>query len=228
MTSGTRTGIAWLVTVAAIGVAAAEDTARPAAAAEHRSFADVEHWARVFDDPKRREWQKPVEVLDLLGIAPGEVVADIGAGTGYFTGLLSIAVGESGKVYAVDVEQAMLDHILTRDDIHPELVQPLLAAPDDPRLPAGGVDLALVVNTWHHIQDRPSYVRKLATALGSSGRLVIIDYHEGELPVGPPPGQKLSRESVVAELETAKWTLGSESVLLPYQYFLTFYPPRKR
>ncbi len=201
----------------------------PAVAGEsrehHPAWSDVEHWSRVFDDPARDEWQRPLTLLTLLGIDQGEVVADIGTGTGYFIRPLSIAVGPEGKVYAVDIEQAMLDHVMAREEIVRERVIPVLAAPDDPRLPAGAIDLAVIVNTWHHIDNRSKYLRRLQRVLSPEGRVAIVDFREGELPVGPPPGEKLSRETVLAEFAKARWQFVSESVALPYQYFLVFYPP---
>jgi predicted methyltransferase len=203
----------------------------PAVAEEpgvRHDWSDVERWSRVFDDPARDEWQKPLELLTYFGLDAGETVADLGAGTGYFTKLLSVAVGPEGRVYAVDVEQAMLDHLMDRDDVMTERVTPVLAAPDDPRLPEGEVDLVVTVNTWHHIAKRKKYLRRLAKSLTPEGRLVIIDWHEGELPLGPPAGHKLGREQVVDELDDADWRLVAESVALPYQYVLTFLPPAKR
>ena len=105
------------------------------------SFEDVEHWVEVFDDPERDTWQKPKSLLGFLGIRRGDTVADLGAGTGYFTKLLSVQVGSTGKIYAIDVEQAMLDHLMQRDDVIAERVVPVLAEPGDPGLPDGEVDI---------------------------------------------------------------------------------------
>ena len=200
--------------------------AAPAASApapEH-SGGDVARMIERFEDPERRAWQKPLQVLDALGLREGEVVADIGAGSGYFTGLLSVQVGQTGKVYAVDVEQQMLDHIKTRFDVSPDVVY-VLADPDDPGLPEEGIDLILMVNTWHHIEKRPKYLKKLAAALNPDGRFALIDFREGDLPVGPPADHKLARDQVLREFEKGKWTLAADYVMLPYQYFLVFYPP---
>ena len=196
-----------------------------AAAERHRSWGDVDHWAGVFDDPARDEWQMPITVIDFLGVELGEVVADLGAGTGYFTGPFSAQVSETGKIYAVDIEQAMLDHIMAREDVNTDWVVPILAKKNDPKLPAGEVDLVLVVNTWHHISKRDKYLEKIHAGLSPEGRVAIIDFREGELPVGPPPEQKLSRAEVVEEFESASWRLVAESVALPYQYLLVFRPP---
>jgi SAM-dependent methyltransferase len=130
-------------------------------------------------------------------------------------------------VYAVDVERKMLEHIKGREDIVQDVVQTVLATPDDPKLPAGLLDLVLVADTWHHIERHKPYLEKLRAALRPSGRLVIIDYIGGELPVGPPPEHRLPRDQVVREIEEAGWKLAAESFVLPYQYFLIFHPPMK-
>lgn len=180
-----------------------------------------------FDDPSREEWQQPLTVLDFLGIEPGDYVADLGAGTGYFTRLLVAQVGDEGRVYAVDVKQSMLDHLMAREDIMTSRVVPVLAKRNDPRLPAGEIDLVLVVNTWHHIKKRSAYLERLGTTLSPEGRVVIVDFRKEELPVGPPPGKKLSRDQVVSEFEAASWRHVAESVALPHQYILTFLPPER-
>jgi SAM-dependent methyltransferase len=190
---------------------------------KHR-FENAERWAERFDAPERAAWQKPQQVGWLLGIEAGQTVADLGCGTGYFLRTLSAMVDETGRVYAVDIEQGMLDHAMARN-LPFDNVVPVLAEPDDPKLPAGELDLILTVNTWHHIDRRIRYLGKLAAALKPFGRLVIIDWHEGELPEGPPAGHKLSRDAVVRELNKAGWTLTSESVALPYQYLLIFESP---
>jgi predicted methyltransferase len=206
-------------------------TAVPALAADPhegmRPFSDVEYWMSVFDDPARHEWQRPGEVMRLLAIEHGDVVADLGAGTGYFTQPLSWAVGETGKVYAVDIEPKLLEHVKSREDIVQDVVETVLATKDDPKLPPNRLDLVLVVDTWHHIERRAAYLEKLRATLRPSGRLVIVDYLEGDLPVGPPPEHRLGRDQVVSELEAAGWKLDAESFVLPYQYFLIFHPPQK-
>lgn len=192
----------------------------------HHPFSDAAYWAGVWEGAARDEWQKPLDVLRLLSVQPGQVVADLGAGTGYFTRPLSIAVGDEGRVYAVDVEPALLEHIRKRDDIQQDRVVTIRAKPNDPLLPEGAIDLVLIVNTWHHIKSRPAYLERLARCLAPDGRIVLIDFHAGEPPVGPPPKEKISREKALGEFERAGFKLVAESVALPYQYFLTFYPPR--
>lgn len=193
----------------------------------HHRFDDVDQWVKVFDDPARDEWQKPSEVLRLLDVAPGARVADLGAGTGYFTVRLAGKVGADGKVYAVDIEPTLVDYLKKRagEAKLPQVV-PVLAAPDDPKLPDASVSLVFVCDTWHHIDDRLTYLKRLARALAPGGRLAILDFREGDLPVGPPAGHKLTPDAVKRELETAGWKLVAENHDLPYQYLLTFEPPR--
>lgn len=190
------------------------------------SFEDAERWARLFDAADRAEWQKPAEVAAALGIAPGMVVADIGAGTGYFLEHLSRQAGPRGMILAVDIEAEMVAHMGKRMvDAGVTNVVPVLALPGDPFLPPGRVDRILIVNTYHHIDDRLGYFGRLRDSLTPGGRLAIIDFLKKPLPVGPPPEHKLERSFVVQEMAEAGWSLVDEKKdLLPYQYFLIFEP----
>jgi ubiquinone/menaquinone biosynthesis C-methylase UbiE len=183
----------------------------------HHRFDDVDHWVKVFDDPARDAWQKPEKVVRFLHVGPGHAVADLGAGTGYFTVHLAKAVGPTGKVYAVDIEPALVDHLRDRaSKAGLAQVVPVLAEPADPKLPAAGVDLVFICDTWHHIDDRIHYLDGLAPTLKPGGRVAIV------------AGHKLSRDAVVRELEGAGWKLAGEYGKLRYQYVLVFTPPRTR
>lgn len=190
-----------------------------------RSFEDVDRWTAVFDDPARAEWQKPHLIPAELGLEEGMVVADIGAGTGYFERHFASAVGAKGRVYAVDTEPGMVEHMRERAkrEETPNVV-PVLGAPGDPRLPDGGVDAIFICDTWHHIGDRVDYLKRLARALKPGGTVAVVDFKKEPIPVGPPMDHKLSRESVLEEFTEAGWVLSRESDLLPYQYFLIFRP----
>ena len=225
---------AWLLVAASAAPAggsppaeAAPDAASGGAglfeATSHRSFADVPHWTAVFDDPGRDAWQQPEMTVKALGLRPGAQVADLGAGTGYFIAHLAAAVGDSGSVMAVDVEASLVAHIRDRaaaENI--ENVVPILASPDNPRLPPGGADVVMIVDTFHHIDGRLRYFRNLQRALAPEGRIAIIDWRKRELSVGPPPAHKLSREQVIREMRTAGYRLDQAPDFLPYQYFLIF------
>jgi len=199
--------------------------AGPHDATARHSFDDVEHWSGVFDDPARDAWQKPDEVVRALEIRPGALVADVGAGTGYFARPLSGAVGPRGTVLAVDVEPKLVIHLRARAE-REELanVVPVLGSPDHPRLPAGRVDLVLLVDTFHHVDDRVEYARRLRASLAPGGRVAIVDWQKREIPVGPPLDHRLAREQVVEEMTAAGYDLIAEPDLLPYQYLLVFAP----
>ena len=190
----------------------------------HR-FEDPARWAKEFDDPARDAWQKPAELVAALGLAPGATVADLGAGTGYFSSRLSRAVGASGAVLAADTEPALAEHLRHRAEQEGLAnVVPILASADNPRLPAAASDVVLIVDTWHHIDDRVKYARRLAAALKPGGRVAIVDWQKRELPVGPPLDHKLAREQVIDEMTQAGYRLAGEPDLLPYQYVLLFTP----
>jgi len=193
-------------------------------ATSHRRFDDVEFWTGVFDDPSRSEWQKPDELVRALSIVPGMRIADIGAGTGYFSRPLSVAAGESGTVFAVEVEPNLVAHLRDRADKgNTRNVVPVLASADNPRLPAGMVDLVLFVDTYHHIDGRARYLEMLKRCLTRDGRVAIVEWKPGPLPVGPKEEEhKLPREKLVAELASAGFDLVSSPDILPYQYLLIF------
>jgi cyclopropane fatty-acyl-phospholipid synthase-like methyltransferase len=184
------------------------------------SFGDAETWAEEFDDPARDVWQKPDEILDTLQLAQTARVADIGAGTGYFSVRIAKRV-PNGKVFAVDIEPDMLRHLgerAHREHLH--LLQPVLASANSPNLPEP-VDVALIVDTYHHIDDRVAYFSRLKSSLLPSGRLAIVDF-KTDAPEGPPPQLRIPPEEVIAELEQAGYALVAKHDFLPRQYFLVF------
>jgi cyclopropane fatty-acyl-phospholipid synthase-like methyltransferase len=185
-------------------------------------FAGAEHWARVFDDPARDRWQKPDEVIAALALAPDDLVADIGAGTGYFAVRLALKVPQ-GRVFAVDIEPGMVKYVSERaHKTNLDNLTAVLAEPDDPKLPAK-VDLALLVDTYHHIGNREAYFRRLAGALKAGGRLAIVDFTM-QSAVGPPASGRVAPMVVKAEMQRAGYLLVAEHTFLPNQYFLVFRP----
>ena len=188
---------------------------------EH-AFGDADKWAEVFDDPKRDGWQKPHEVIQALALKPDAIVADIGAGTGYFSVRFAHLL-QKGKVYAVDVEPDMVRHLAARAKREqlPNLVA-VQAAPADAKLPEK-VDLALFVDTYHHIDDRTGYFNRLKNSLAPQGRIAIIDFTM-DSEIGPPPRARIEPEQVKRELARAGYKLADEHLFLPNQYFLVFTP----
>ena len=130
-----------------------------------------------------------------------------------------------GTVYAADIEPTMAEYVRRRaDEDDQRNLTPVLASYDNPRLPDGEVDLVFICNTWHHIENRVDYARRLAGDLAPGGRVAIVDFVEGELPVGPRPEHKLSADEVTAELAKAGFRLAAAPDFLPYQYLLIFTP----
>lgn len=195
--------------------------------ADH-TFADAEAWAERFESADRGAWQMPDRVVEVLAPAPGGSVGDIGSGTGYFTRRFAAAVGPAGTAFAADVETAMAEYARRRAEEEglANLV-PILASYDNPRLPDGASDLIFICNTWHHIRDRVAYARRLVDDLAVGGRVAIVDFLPGELPVGPGPEHKLSAEQVTAELVEAGYRLAETHDFLPYQYLLVFTAPSR-
>jgi SAM-dependent methyltransferase len=194
--------------------------------AEHRhphadhSFEDAERYARMFDAPGRDRWQKPAEVVRLLALAPGQTVADLGAGTGYFLPHLAPAVQPGGRVVGLDREPNMVAHMQQR--IARERIagaEARVVADGDPGLAAGSVDRVLVVNTWHHLDRRVDYARKLLGALRPGGFVLVVDYTL-ESPRGPPPAGRLAPALVVDELTRAGFAVEVVEESLPDQYIV--------
>jgi arsenite methyltransferase len=195
---------------------------------DHRRPADIKEYLEHLDSEERDPYQKPGQVIDALNLKPGLTVADLGAGSGYFTRRFIEAVTETGKVYAVDVEPEMLKY--TEESIvhmhRPYTAEFILARPDSPKLPYESLDLLFVCNTYHHLDERTKYFSDAKSSLKPGGRVAIIDfYHDersGEL--GFPKHHLVPRETVIAELTEAGYRLVREHIFLPRQYFLEFAP----
>jgi cyclopropane fatty-acyl-phospholipid synthase-like methyltransferase len=208
----------WFLALALAGVLGAAAAQTPPS--HQHSFSGAEGWARVFDDPARDGWQKPQQVIEALQLAPDAAVADIGAGTGYFTVRLAQAL-PTGRVYAVDLEPDMVTHIEQRArQMKLANVTAVRGTADDARLPVK-VDRVLIVNTYHHIGSREAYFRRLAGSLKADGEVAIVDYTR-ESPIGPPVTARLPAGAVKAEMQQAGYVLAAEHAFLPHQYFLVF------
>ncbi|HJY81511.1 MAG TPA: methyltransferase domain-containing protein, partial [Candidatus Binatia bacterium] len=186
----------------------------------------LDQYIALLEDPKRDEWQKPDAVIQALNLKDGQVVADIGAGSGYFTLRLARAVGQKGRVFAVDVDKGMLDYLHQRLDKEKiQNVQTMHVPAHDPLLIDGSLDLAFVCDTYHHLEDREVYLRKLRKALKPDGRLAIVDFYKRDgIPVGPPMSMRLGEETVEKELQEAGLKITEKLTFLPYQYILIAEP----
>lgn len=212
----------WIVASLLVAGAVSAPLARqhkPGGHMDHR-FEDPERYAKSFDDPARDEWQQPDRVLAALELRPEQTVADIGAGTGYFTVRLARAPGVA-KVFAVDIEPSMVEYVRQRaakEGLRNVVV--VQGASDRSNVPEP-VDLVLIVDTFHHIPNRVAYFRELKKSMKPSGRLAIVDFRKGA-PDGPPEEFRFTPEQITAELAAAGFTLQTQHDFLPRQIFLIY------
>src|SRR5688572_20961295 len=182
-------------------------------------FDDPARFAKSFDDPARDAWQMPARVVDALQLKPGMKVADIGAGTGYFSTRLARVPGVA--VFAVDIEPKMVDYVKQRAQKEGLAnVTGVLAGATSPNLPEP-VDVILVVDTYHHLPNRTSYFRELKKSLRPGGRIAIVDFRK-DAPDGPPAHFRFTPQQIQDEMKQAGYDLQSSHDFLPRQHFLIF------
>lgn len=175
------------------------------------------------DRPEREEEEAPSKAITLLQLRPGDVVADVGAGSGYMTVKLARAVGPSGRVLAVDVQPEMIERLTER--MRAEMianVTPILGAADDPKLPAGSVDLELMVDVYHELAAPQRMLQHLRAALKPGGRLVLLEYRKEDPSIPIREEHKMSVADAKAEIEPEGFTLAEVKEDLPRQHILVF------
>lgn len=192
----------------------------------HHRFENADEWAEQFDNPERDAWQKPDAVIAFLGLTPESVVADLGAGTGYFAVKIAAVVPE-GKVLANDVEPDMVRYLGERAQKEGLAnIVPVQGSATGPELPEPA-DVAFLCDVYHHISDRPAYFGKVREQLRPGGKLVIVDFRKDaaeDIP-GPPPAMRIAATDLVAELEGAGWThVRTDAETLPHQYIVELVP----
>ena len=173
----------------------------------------AEEWVTTLEGPQRVATQKIDVVLSKLSLKPGMVVADIGAGSGLFSRPLAKAVSPNGKVYAVDIQQDLLDYIDKRDkEEHISNVRTVLGGFDDPKLPARDVDLAFINDVLHHIEHRAVYLKALGTYMKPNGRIAIIEMNKDDpnTPHKNQPELLVGREEILAWMSDAGFKLAEE------------------
>jgi cyclopropane fatty-acyl-phospholipid synthase-like methyltransferase len=209
------------ISLLAVAVAFSQSKEQEKAHADHMEHHfDPKESAKSFDDPARDAWQLPDRVIAALNLKRGQIVADIGAGTGYFS--VRLAKSEAApRVYAADIEPSMVSYLrerAAREGLNNVIA--VQAAADRPNLPEP-VDLILIVDTYHHIGDRAAYFRRLAKSMKPGGRVAIIDF-KPDSPEGPPKEFRFPLEKFKSEMGEAGYKLTAQHDFLPRQQFLIF------
>ena len=189
-------------------------------AGHHHDFKGIEQWISRLDNPERAKKQRPDEVIAQLGLQPNDVVADIGAGTGYFAIRIAAAYPQV-SVIAADPEPEMVDYLKSQAAARNLAnLEPVIIDPTQPSLPVK-TNLALLVDTFHHIDHRVEYLNFLRKNMATGSRIAVIDYPL-DAPEGPPADYRVPIVKFVDELQQAGYLLAQEIKLLPNQYFLIF------
>ncbi|NVK66732.1 MAG: class I SAM-dependent methyltransferase [Flavobacteriales bacterium] len=186
---------------------------------EYMHQSSTEELIERFESPERDEYQQPEKVVDYLGDLNGKHIMDIGAGSGYFSVKLAAA---GANVIAADVSDEFQKALKKRiEENNIDNIELRKIPFDGPKLSDQEVDMVLIVNTYHHIENRPDYFSKVKKGTKDNGELVIIDFFKKETPVGPPVDHKISKDLVISELKKAGYTEFDVNVdLLKYQYII--------
>jgi SAM-dependent methyltransferase len=190
-----------------------------------RPFEEMESYIAFLDRPDREAWQKPDAIVAALGLTGSEVVADLGAGSGYFTfrfaGMLP-----RGRVVAIDIEPEMVRHVHHQAMVRGlSNVEATLADASDPSVPASA-DVVFVCDVLHHVAGREAWLAKLFGEMKAGARLALVEFREGPLPEGPPESVKLPRAALIDLATGAGFELVEDRQgFLPYQTYLVFRKP---
>jgi arsenite methyltransferase len=198
-----------------------EQHKRSHAGSRFHSFEDTERYVKRFEDPERQLWQKPDEVVRAMNIRSGHIIADIGAGSGYFTRRFAQVVSPGGIAIGYDIEPGMVDYMrgdaqrLRMHNYRAELIDP-----QKPALEENYFDLIFLCNAYHHISDRVDYLKIVKRSLKRQGRIIIVDYYKN-VPYGPP-NYKIPKTDVKDEFRQAGYRNTKDLGFLPRQYYLEF------
>ena len=196
--------------------------------AQHARLFPPEYLAQL-EGPDRDAWQRPDQIMDALQIGENSVVADLGAGGGWFTVRLARRViGPNGKVYAEDIQRQMIESIrrrVQREGLRN--VETVLGTAVDPKLPAGSLDAVLIVDAYHEIEQPVALLKNVAKALKPGGTIGIVNYKKDGGGPGPDMNERVDAEKVIADARAAGLELRKRENFLRYQYLLTFGVPPK-
>ena len=192
---------------------------------EYYNDAEFQRWVSVFERPGREVYDKRHTIVESLDLIPGMVVADIGAGTGFYTHLFAEAVGDSGKVYAVDISENFIENILRIAKKQGLInIEGIISTPTSAGLAPASIDLAFICDTYHHFEYPQTMLASIHKSLRPGGKLVIIDFRKQP---GVSSGWVMSHVranevTVIKEVEAAGFRLMAQQDLLLSNYFLTF------
>ena len=210
--------------LAVIALAVALVPAVPAA--QHTRLFRPENLGEL-EPPDRDEWQRADQIMDALGVGEASFVADLGAGSGWFTIQLAGRVGPNGLVLAEDIQRPMIQAIKIRvDRIGLKNVTTVLGTANDPRLPVP-VDAVLIVDAYHEMEQPVELLRNVATKLKPNGRIGIVDFKKDGGGPGPAMEERVDSEVVIRDAQAAGLVLRSRENFLKYQYMLVFEKPRQ-
>ncbi len=189
---------------------------------------DVARWKKGFESEDREVYRKRNEILAATGVKPGMAVADVGAGTGLFTMLFARAVSPSGRVYAVDISQAFIEHIGERAKAEGlDNVTTILTKGTETELPEASVDLVYTCDTYHHFEHPGETLQSIRKALKPGGRMVVIDFEKipGQTHQQRIDHTRADKQTAIREIEAAGFRFVEEKKLMRENYFVVFQRP---
>lgn len=217
-----KTTVIFLAIVAAIFLVQSQVRGEDGHSKRSHSFSDMDKYVKMLENPKRATWQKPDEVVRMMNLTNGDHVADVGAGTGYFTRRIAKAVAPGGSVTGYDTEKNMVEYMrkdakkLGYGNYRAEVV-----AAKNPVYPADRFDVILMCNIYHHVDDRSALLGALAKSLKKTGRIVLIE-QKMEAQFGPPKSMRIEKRNAIAEFGRAGFVPVKDENFLPDQYYLEF------
>jgi len=179
--------------------------------------------AGICQEYGRDAWQKPDEVVKSLNLKPGDVIADIGAGDGYFTRRFAKAVSPGGEALGLEISSSKVES-MKRDAerLGLDTYKAVLVEADDPGFEPGSVNIIFLCDAYHHLRNRTEYFKKASRGLKKDGRVVIVDFYNKQMDIGPPPSHTVSKQVVLDEMKSAGYQLLRDKDFLQYQYYLEF------
>jgi arsenite methyltransferase len=187
-----------------------------------KPFAEVEKYIEFLERKDRATWQKPDAVISSLNLKGTETIADVGAGSGYFSFRFASKLPK-GKVIAIDIEPEMIRHIHHKAmSSNIKNIEVVLASEDDPKI-SEKVDVVFICDVLHHLKNRAEWLKKLFSELNRGTKLILIEFKEGNLPEGPPEKIKISGKEMLALVNGAGFSLIKDNTtILPYQNYFVF------